>query len=93
MYIQHLNPTHESQLVAILNHITAMPVIEAGPLMPIQANHVYIIPPNQEMEVVDGALILMPRRAVAHMPIDRFFISLSKQQKAGAVAILLSGMA
>ncbi|RYF77291.1 MAG: chemotaxis protein CheR, partial [Cytophagaceae bacterium] len=93
VYVQHLNPDHESQLTSILGKATTMPVKKAGNLMVIEPNQVYIIPPNQEMEVTDGKLLLMPRKQAAHMPIDRFFISLSERQKAGAIAILLSGMA
>ncbi|WP_375447928.1 CheR family methyltransferase [uncultured Fibrella sp.] len=93
VYIQHLSPSHESNLTDILSHATSMPVVEADHLMPIRPNHVYIIPPNQEMELQDNVLSLMPRRRNMHMPIDRFFTSLSEGQKTGAIAILLSGMA
>jgi len=56
---------------------------------------VYIIPPNKDMEVVDGVLTLMPRRPrpYIHLPIDQFFVSLAERQKAGAIAVVLSGMA
>jgi two-component system, chemotaxis family, CheB/CheR fusion protein len=93
VYVQHLNPDHDSKLDTILSTATSMTVVRAANLMAIEPNHVYIIPPNQEMEVMDGKLLLMPRQRAIHMPIDRFFISLSERQKAGAIAILLSGMA
>ncbi|MBO0951682.1 CheR family methyltransferase [Fibrella forsythiae] len=93
VYIQHFDPHHESQLIDILSKATTMPVKKAGNLMAIEPNHVYLIPPNQEMEVMDGKLLLMPRKQVVHTPIDRFFVSLSERQQAGGIAILLSGMA
>ncbi|HEY0108143.1 MAG TPA: chemotaxis protein CheB, partial [Fibrella sp.] len=93
VYIQHLSASHESHLTNILSRATTMPVVEADNQMPVQPNQVYIIPPNQEMEIQEGRLMLMPRQELMHMPIDRFFISLSERQKAGAIAILLSGMA
>ena len=95
VYVQHLDPNADSQLTAILGRATAMPVREAGHLMRIQPNEVYVIPPTQDIEVVDGVLSLMPRQLVVsqHMPIDRFFISLAERQKEVAVAVLLSGMA
>ncbi len=95
VYIQHLNPTYESQLATILGRQTAMPVIEAQHELTIQANHVYIIPPGKDMESVDGVLMLMPRqtRPYLHMPIDQFFISLAERQKDGAIGVVLSGMA
>lgn len=93
VYIQHLSASHESQLASILARATTMPVVEATNQMPILPNRVYIIPHNQDMEIQDEALVLKPRPRTMHMPIDRFFISLSERQKAGAVAILLSGLA
>ena len=94
VYIQHLSPDHDSHLAEILGRSTKMPVLEAVHLTPVQPNHVYILPPNQEMELQeDGKLLLLPRTRPVYMPIDRFFVSLSEQQQAGAVAILLSGMA
>ena len=93
VYIQHLSPDHDSYLADILAQATTMPVTEAVHLTPVQPNHVYILPPGQEMELRDGKLLLTPRSRSIYMPIDRFFISLSEQQQAGAVAILLSGMA
>nr|WP_295924821.1 CheR family methyltransferase [uncultured Dyadobacter sp.] len=95
VYIQHLSPDYDSQLDKILAGTTPMTVLEAAPLMPVQANHLYIIPPNKDMEIVDGVLVLTPRkpRPHIHMPIDQFFISLAQRQKDGAIGIVLSGMA
>lgn len=93
VYVQHLDPTHESMLSALLGKVTPMAVREAGHEMPLRPNEVYIIPPNKDMEVVDGTLVLQPRRdrPFVHMPIDRFFISLSECRKEGVIAVLLSG--
>ncbi|TDE15351.1 CheR family methyltransferase [Dyadobacter psychrotolerans] len=93
VYIQHLPIQHESQLSAILGRVTEMPVTEAAHLMPVTANHVYIIPPNQDIEVENGTLTLTvrPAKPHIHLPIDQFFLSLSERQKDGAIAVLLSG--
>ncbi len=95
VYVQHLDPNHVSQLSTILSRVTTMPVREAEHEMRIQPNEVYIIPPNKDLEVVDGVLKLMPRRAkpYIHLPIDQFFVSLAERQKVGAIAVVLSGMA
>jgi two-component system CheB/CheR fusion protein len=95
VYIQHLAPEYESRLDAILATATAMTVLEAAPLMPLLPDHLYIIPPNKDMEVVDGVLVLTPRkpRPHIHMPIDQFFISLAERQRDGAIGVVLSGMA
>ncbi|WP_221393256.1 CheR family methyltransferase [Dyadobacter sp. NIV53] len=94
VYIQHLSPNFESQLSNILGRVTDMPVKEAEHMLRILPDHVYIIPPNKDMEVIDGVLTLMERRPQpeVHLPIDQFFLSLSERQKDGAIAILLSGM-
>ena len=95
VYIQHLSPEFDSQLTSILARATKMKVEEARHLVKIQPNHVYVIPPDQDIEVVEGALMLANRkpRPISHMPIDQFFVSLSESQKEGAIAIILSGMA
>jgi len=95
VYVQHLAPDHESLLTSILAKLTTMPVREAEHEMRLRPNEVYVIPPNRDMEVVDGVLVLMPRRARPHLhlPIDQFFTSLAERQHGGAIAVVLSGMA
>jgi two-component system, chemotaxis family, CheB/CheR fusion protein len=95
VYVQHLDPTHESMLSSILARHTKMKVTEAKHLMPIQKNHVFIIPPNKSMAIIDGVLTLNPREAKpsVHLPIDKFFLSLAEKQKDGAIGIVLSGNA
>jgi two-component system CheB/CheR fusion protein len=95
VYIQHLSPDYDSKLDAILATKTAMPVMEATHLMPVEPNRLYVIPPDKSMEVVDGVLVLTPRKPkpAPHWPIDEFFTSLAERQKDGAIGIVLSGMA
>ncbi|WP_353718937.1 CheR family methyltransferase [Dyadobacter sp. 676] len=94
VYIQHLAPDRESKLDEILARVTSMTVMQASPLLPVKPNHLYIIPPNKSMEIVDGVLVLTQRkpRPDIHLPIDQFFISLAERQKDGAIGIVLSGM-
>jgi two-component system CheB/CheR fusion protein len=95
VYIQHLSPDYDSKLDFILSAKTGMQVLEAVHLMPVEQNHLYVIPPGKTMEVVDGVLVLTPRepRPKLHLPIDEFFCSLAERQKDGAIGIVLSGMA
>lgn len=95
VYIQHLDPTQESHLTDILGRVTSMIVLEAEHLMRIEPDHLYIIPPDRDLEVLDGVLTLVPRkgRSSIHMPIDQFFLSLAERQKEGAIAVVLSGTA
>jgi two-component system CheB/CheR fusion protein len=95
VYIQHLDPSHESMLSSILSKATRMTVVEAEEKMRIEQDTVYVIPPNKEMQIVDGVLTLDPRPITPsiHMSINRFFSSLAEKQKDGAVGIVLSGNA
>ena len=56
--IPHLDPKHESLMVELLARYTEMPVVEGGGGMAVEANHVYIIPPNKYMTISGGVLRL-----------------------------------
>ncbi|NDH51543.1 MAG: chemotaxis protein CheB, partial [Betaproteobacteria bacterium] len=91
--VQHLDPTHGSILGEILQRSTAMPVVEAQDQMQVAPNHVYVIPPNREMEIFHGVLQLSVPKADRgqRMPIDSFMRSLADDQGADAIGIVLSG--
>ncbi len=93
VYIQHMDPDHESMLVSILGRVTKMPVLEAKEATRIKQDHIYIIPPNREMILIDGSLklSLRPARPKLHLPINQFFVSLAENYKEKAIGILLSG--
>src|SRR5664279_2755073 len=63
--VQHLDPSHQSSLSEILSRATRMPVQEAREGMPVQANHVYVIPPNASMTIHQRVLHLSPRNPTA----------------------------
>lgn len=95
VYIQHLDPTHESMLVPILSKSTDMKVMEVTHLLTVEPNNVYIIPPNKDMVLVRGEIRLKARalKPSVHMPIDQFFLSLAEHQRETAIGIILSGNA
>ncbi len=72
IFVQHLDPTHESILPALLAEVTEIPVHRGEDGMLIEPNHVYVNPPNAILTVVDGRLCLTPRPASHRlfMPID-----------------------
>jgi chemotaxis response regulator CheB len=82
--VQHLAPTHESILPALLARSTAMPVAETKDGVRIEPDHVYVIPAHMDLAITDGHLQLLPRTTPPerHMPIDLFFRTLA-QVKAG----------
>lgn len=93
--VSHLDPGHESLLTEILQRFTAMPVVQPLDKTPVEPDHVYVIPPNREMVIVDGALHLsMPSSARGQrMLIDTFLRSLAKDRAERAIGIILSGTA
>jgi chemotaxis response regulator CheB len=56
--VQHLDPTHESMMVDLLAGYTSMAVRQATDGMPIERDHLYIIPPGTYLSVTAGALHL-----------------------------------
>ena len=92
--VQHLNPTHKAMLAELLQRVTALSVREAGEQMLVEADHVYVIPPNTEMSLSHGRLHLAPPNQPRGMrlPVDVLFSSLAREQGALAVGVVLSGM-
>jgi len=93
--VQHLAPMHESILSELLGRSTRMPVTEVFEGTAVQPNHVYVIPPNKDMSIMDGVLHLTPLSPdrARRMPIDMFFRSLAEDQEGRAIGVVLSGTA
>lgn len=92
VFAQHLDPTHESALTALLTGDTQMDVIEARDNMRLEPNHFYVMPPNRTMLVSKRRLKLSRRIASdEHKPINPFLQSLAKEMGEKAVGIILSG--
>jgi len=90
--VQHLDPRHESMLADILARAAAIPVQQVTDGMRIEADHVYVIPPDREMTISKGILRLAPRTSeVPHRPLDNFFRSLANDQASRAIGVVLSG--
>lgn len=93
--VQHLAPDHQSHLGEIIGTHTSMPVCDVTDGMPVEADHVYVIPPGHDLVLRDRKLWLCEPLAVrGHgLPIDRFFRSLAVVQRERAIGIVLSGSA
>lgn len=91
--ISHLDPTHTSLLPELLQKYTRMPVVQITDATVVVPNHVYIIPPNKNLSILNGVLQLMEitRSRGINLPIDSFFRSLAKDQGSNAICIVLSG--
>jgi two-component system CheB/CheR fusion protein len=92
--VQHLDPTHKGILVELLQRSTGMPVIQIKDGMSVEADHVYVIPPNRDLSILQGVLHLLEPAAPRgqRLPIDFFFRSLAADQRERAVGVILSGM-
>lgn len=92
VFVQHLDPTHESALASLLGRVTPMPVHEARNKTVIEPNHVYIVPPNRALKVVGRQVELSPLRAgKTAMVIDDFLCSLAESEGNRAIGVILSG--
>lgn len=90
--VQHLAPEQHSMLSELLGRTTQMQVITAEDGMVIEANHVYVIPPDAQMTIAQGLLQLAPREGQERFhTIDLFFQSLAADQRNKAIAVVLSG--
>lgn len=93
--VQHLDPQHESALTQLLARATKMPIGEVTNNLRVQANRVYVIPPNTNLGIAQGVLKLQPRQQTRtpHRSIDFFFESLAEDQRERAIGVILSGTA
>ena len=91
--ILHLSPKHESNIDAILQRVTRMPVKQVSAPTRIEADHVYVIAPTHELLMEDGELRVadIERPHGRHVAIDVFFRTLASVQKALAFSVVLSG--
>ena len=91
--VQHLDPTHESMMVDLLAGHTSMTVRQATDGMPIERDHLYVIPPGTYLSVGNGALRLSQPQARhgARLPFDFLLHSLAEEYGARAICVILSG--
>jgi two-component system CheB/CheR fusion protein len=88
----HLDPEHRSELPRIISSRTRMPVIQVEQREQLKADHVYVIPPDRRLQLVDHEISTLefdePRGR--RLPIDFFFRSVAERLGDG-FAVILSG--
>ena len=91
--VQHLDPTHESMMVDLLAGHTSMTVRQATDGMPLERDHLYVIPPGTYLSVGNGALHLSQPQARhgARLPFDFLLHSLAEMCGPRAICVILSG--
>ncbi|HVN28689.1 MAG TPA: chemotaxis protein CheB, partial [Candidatus Binataceae bacterium] len=90
--ILHLSPEHESNLSAVLQSRTRMPVTQVTAPVAVEANHIYVIPPSKNLLMEDGLIRpIEPEPPRISHAIDLCFRSLADAYGKNSIAILLSG--
>jgi len=89
--VSHIHPSAHSYLAKILARHTRMPVMLAANGMPIQANHVYVIPANADLTVEGYSFKVASPRSRRNNQVDLFLMSLAEVVGARAIGVILSG--
>lgn len=91
--IQHLEKGRDSLLQELISKQTLMPVREVTDGVVVEPNQVYVIPPDRDMRIEGGRLILTESVSPdgVKQPIDVFFRSLAQEQADKCVCVILSG--
>ncbi len=91
---QHMSPTHKSLLTTLISRETQLDVEELSSPMTPTPDTIYVTPPNKDVLVEGGMLVLkdpIGHPATPKPSADRLFDSLAKDQAEKSVAIILSG--
>lgn len=92
--VVHLARDFESTLAAVLQRVTAMPVVQVTDGVRIEPNSVYVIPPGQSLTSIEGTLRLgtLEHEHGRRFTVDGFFRTLADSNGPNAMAVVLSGM-
>lgn len=94
--IQHLDPNAASNLAEILAQKAALPVEIITNDLVLKKSHIYVMPPDSSLTLVDNKLVLVPRSDLSDvkrlLPIDHFFKSLAEYAQTNAISVVLSGL-
>lgn len=91
--VVHLSPEHKSYLPDLLQSTVRFPVRQVTGNTPLEANNVYVIPPNANLSAIDTHLRLskLEDQRRGRAPIDHFFRTLAKTYDGNSIGIILTG--
>ena len=91
--VMHLSQKHESHLAELLQPHVHISVRQVDETVSLEANQVYVIPPNANLDTIDTHLRLteLEERRQERAPIDHFFRTLAKTHEGEAVGVILTG--
>lgn len=91
--VVHLSPEHESHLVELLQSHTRIPVEQVNATVLLEPRHIYVIPPNANLDTIDTHLRLsqLETRRIERAPIDHFLRTLANTHGDKAIGVILTG--
>ena len=91
--ILHLSPDYDSQLAQILQGVTPIPVSQVTKTVHVEANQVYVVPPDKQLQMNDGTIVVRPNARLEdrRAPVDMFLRTLAESHGPTAIAVILSG--
>jgi two-component system CheB/CheR fusion protein len=90
--IVHLDPERESRMAELLQDRSVIPVTQVTGPTAVEENHIYIIPPGQDLEMQSTTIALRDRgERSGHAPVDLFFRTLADAFGQDAIGVVLSG--
>nr|WP_242456330.1 EAL domain-containing protein [Mycolicibacterium sp. P1-18] len=90
---QHLSPTDQSALVALLGRITVLRVVEAADGVQLESDVAFVAPPGTDI-VINGMNLALVEPDDEHRPwpsIDRLLTSAANALGGDSIAVVLSG--
>ena len=94
IFVVHMSPDKPSALAPLLAHWTRMQVVWASDGLELEADRIYIIPPNSDLSVDGDLLRLRSPRTFSgrHHQVDLLFASLADARGSEAIAVIISGV-
>jgi len=91
--IQHLSPDYKSMMDEILSRETPLPIKIASNGDQLKPNHIFLIPPGQNISISKNKLILIEikKEMGLNLPIDIFFRSAAANFGYRCIGVILSG--
>ena len=91
---QHLSPTYKSLLVELLSKNAPIKIKAAEDAEIIEANTMYICPPNKNIVVDEDKILLLETKEISYGPkpsVNLLFESIANAKKNKSIGIILSG--
>jgi len=91
--ILHLSPDHDSQLAAVLQQETQIPVSQVTVKTIIKPDHIYVVPPDRHLKIEGESIAVLANIHIEERraPVDIFFRTLADQHGPRAISVVLSG--